>query len=239
MVVGCLSPDFEYFLRLAPRSNFGHTWLGVLISDLPLSLIMLWLYQSYARPGLYKAAPGLFPFREESLKERFAIGGWKQLMLIVASILLGAVTHIFWDSFTHNGSWPYAHLAWLGVTVPLPFRPMEVYDVLQYASSLVGVVILFVLWGRWLGVRGRRDAPAISGVGIVLIVVAVFAAIVRAVVAMYLPWQGHVIFVSVTVVTFMTVLWFEVVLAGVIHTRRMDAERRWNREGDRAPSGGL
>ena len=197
---------------------------------------MLWLYQSYARSGLYKAAPRFFPFRDESLKERFAVGGWKQLMLIVASILSGAVTHIFWDSFTHNHFWPYAHMAWLRVSVPLPIpHGIEVYGLLQYVSSVVGMVILFVLWARWIGARGQRDVPAISGVGIALVAGAVFAAIVRGAVAMYLPRHGRIILVSEIVVTFMTVLWFEVVIAGVVITRRVGAERR----GNEALSGGL
>src|SRR5579875_1686228 len=43
LVVGCLSPDFEYFLRGEARGSFGHTLTGLIVLDLPLSLLVLWL----------------------------------------------------------------------------------------------------------------------------------------------------------------------------------------------------
>ena len=222
MVVGSLSPDFEFFLRLAPHTEFGHTWLGILALDLPLSLIILWLYQSYLRPGLYAVAPRLFPFREESLKERPAFRGLKQLMLIVVSILLGALTHILWDSFTHDNMWPYAHIAWLRIGVHLPLhRYMQIDDILQYLSSAAGMVILFVLWARWIRTAGRRAVPAFRELWIALVIVAIFAALLRAEVGIR-AWQGHITITSECVVTFITVLWIQLVIAGMVYKHRAD-----------------
>jgi Domain of unknown function (DUF4184) len=220
MVVGSLSPDFEFFLRLAPHSGFGHTWAGALVLDLPLSLIALWLFQSYLRPGLYAVAPRLFPFREESLKEKPAFGGLKQLMLIAVSILLGAFTHILWDSFTHDNMWPYAHIAWLHIRVQLPFhRSMQIFDVLQYVSSAAGMVILFVLWARWIRTGGRRAIPAFRELWIALVVVALFGAVLRTEFGIR-AWQGHSTITAEAVATFLTVLWIELLIAGMVYTHR-------------------
>lgn len=222
MVVGSLSPDFEFFLRLAPGTDFGHSWLGSLVLDLPLSLIVLWLYQSYLRQGLYAVAPCLFPFREESLKEKPLFRGLKQLMLIVVSILLGTLTHILWDSFTHDNMWPYAHIAWLRIGVRLPLhRYMQIDDVLQYLSSAVGMVILFVLWARWIRASQRRVVPAFRELGVALIAIALFAALLRAEIGIR-AWQGHITIISETVVTFITALWIQLLIAGMVYKHRTD-----------------
>jgi Domain of unknown function (DUF4184) len=223
MVVGSLSPDFEFFLRLAPGTDFGHSWLGILVLDLPLSLIVLWLYQSYLRHGLYAVAPRLFPFREETLKERPAFHGWKQLMLILVSILLGALTHILWDSFTHDNMWPYAHIAWLRIGVHLPLHHyMQIDDVLQYLSSAVGVAILFMLWARWIRTAPRpvpQPAAAFRELWIALIIMAAFAALLRAEIGIR-NWQGHITIISETVVTFITALWIQLLIAGMVYRHR-------------------
>src|SRR5262245_60819187 len=72
-VVGCLSPDFEYFLRLVPRGSFGHTLPGVFLLGLPLSLAVLWLFQRYVADALVAVAPRLFPLRQDSVEKMFTL----------------------------------------------------------------------------------------------------------------------------------------------------------------------
>jgi hypothetical protein len=212
MVVGCLSPDFEYFLRLAPQGDFGHTWLGVLAADLPLSLLVLWLYQSYFKTGLYAVAPGLFPFREEERKARPVAHGLWQWAIVVVSILLGAATHLAWDSFTHKHSWPYDHIAFLRMHVPVAFWRADVCNVLQAFSSVAGVAVLFVLWARWVGAERRPGVPAVTRLGAVLVAVALVIGILRAVAMAHL--FGKLILTILGVVTFLTTLLLMVCLVG-------------------------
>jgi Domain of unknown function (DUF4184) len=212
MVVGCLSPDFEYFLRLAPQGSFGHTWLGVLVADLPLSLLVLWLYQSYLRAGLYAVAPGLFPFREAERKAEPVARGLMQWVIVVASILLGAATHIVWDSFTHKHSWPYDHIAFLRVHVPLTIWRADICNVLQVASSVAGMVVLLVMWARWVGAARRPGVPTVRRLGVVLAALALLIAVLRAVTMAYL--FGKLILTIIGVVTFLTTLLLFVGLVG-------------------------
>ena len=77
---------------------------------------------------------------------------------VVASILLGAATHVAWDSFTHAGgrlveAIPFLQQTWFRVgRVPFP-----AFRVIQHASTLLGLLAVW-LWIR----RGLRapDAPA-------------------------------------------------------------------------------
>ena len=213
MVAGCLSPDFEYFLWLAPHGGFGHTWLGVVVADLPLSLLALWLYQSYLKAGVYAVAPGLFPFREEELKTKPVARGLWEWAVTVASILLGATTHIVWDSFTHERFWPYAHIAFLRARVPLPFgRVTSVCNVLQYVSSAAGMAVLLVLWARWVEAMGRPGVPAVRRLGVVLAAAAFLVAILRVGAVAHL--FGRLTLTAIGVVTFLTMLVLFVGLIG-------------------------
>jgi hypothetical protein len=212
MVVGSLSPDFEYFLRLAPQGIFGHTWLGVLMADLPLSLLVLWLYQSYLKAGLYAVAPGLFPFREAERKARPVARGLMHWVIVVASILLGAATHIVWDSFTHKDSWPYEHIAFLRVHVPPSIWRADICNVLQVASSLAGMVVLLAMWARWVGTARRPGVPTVRGLGVVLAAMALLIAVLRAVAMANL--FGKLVLTIIGVVTFLTMLLLLVGLAG-------------------------
>jgi hypothetical protein len=219
MVVGSLSPDFEYFFRLAPQGSFGHSWLGVLVADLPLSLLVLWLYQSCLKAGLYAAAPGLFPFREDERKARPVARGWMQWAIVAASVLLGAATHLVWDSFTHKHSWPYEHIALLRVHVSLIVWRADLCDVLQVASSVAGVCVLFVLWAGWIKAARRPGVPAVSRAGVVSAAAAILIAILR---TATVHFSGKLTLTIIAVVTFLTVL---LLLVGL-----MGAWQRWARE---------
>jgi hypothetical protein len=75
--------------------------------------------------------------------------------LVVASIVLGGVTHVVWDAFTHTDRWG-THL--------IPFLdertgPFFNADIAHWTGSIVGLAII-ALWGiRWLR---RQDAAALD-----------------------------------------------------------------------------
>jgi hypothetical protein len=218
MVVGCLSPDFEYFFRLAPGGGYGHTWLGVLVMDLPLSLLVLWFYEGYGKVGLYTIAPGLFPFREEELEARPVARGLSQWMVVIVSILLGATTHIVWDSFTHNHFWPYTHIAFLRASLPTLFgHEFRMYGFLQFASSVVGMVVLFAMWVKWIGNMKEPGVPMVRRLGIVLLGVAVLAGILRTIAIRHTA--GRLSITADGVVTFFTAILLLIGLVGLWRRR--------------------
>ena len=44
LIIGSMSPDFEYILRLTPTSRIGHTFHGLFLFCLPVGLILNLLY---------------------------------------------------------------------------------------------------------------------------------------------------------------------------------------------------
>lgn len=162
VVIGCMVPDFEYFVRLAPRAGGGHTFshtsLGLFAIDLPLGAAIFWLFHRYAKKSLWRWLPKAIRQRIEPGPGMSPFKGAAQSILVLASIFIGAVTHILWDSFTHASFWPYRHLRFLSYTVLLPAGgSISVDRLLQAASSVLGTAALLI----WIALYLKR-APIIS-----------------------------------------------------------------------------
>ncbi|HKN19997.1 MAG TPA: DUF4184 family protein [Terracidiphilus sp.] len=156
LVIGCMAPDFEYFLHFAPGGGFGHTLAGVFLFDLPAAFIVLWLFHVYAKDPLYAWLPGSVRRRIRLGPAALPVRNIAQLALVLLSILVGVATHILWDSFTHPNYWPYRHWQFLHRTAELPlYGPMGYVRVLQYGSTVFGAAVLLLWFWSWF----RRTTP--------------------------------------------------------------------------------
>jgi hypothetical protein len=153
LVIGSLAPDLPYYLPL-PQWYATHTALAVGTSDLLLGLLAWAIWQGLLAGPALATAPAplrarLARFRP-GLRDRLATG--RQLLLLVAALVLGAATHVLWDEFTHPRRWGPEHLPALAAN----WGPLPGHRWLQYASSVVGVAVLLVWSIRWW----RRTPPA-------------------------------------------------------------------------------
>ena len=73
------------------------------------------------------------------------------MLLLIVSLWIGAATHVLWDEFTHVHRFGYRHLAWLAQT----HGPMDGYRWAQYASGLVGALVIALALLHWW-----RSAPS-------------------------------------------------------------------------------
>lgn len=220
LVVGCLSPDFEYFLRLAAKGSAGHTISGLFWFDLPLSLIVLWLWRRYFARTVRTLAPGLFPIDNAYLDETPLGVSPKDFAFICIAVLIGATTHVVWDSFTHPVFWPYRHFPLLRETVHLGPLRIPVYKAFQHGSTAIGMSILVVLWARWSREKARRDVPAIRPVGWIILNFTLVLAALRVTVESVVSHVslGSGLLISGFIVTWITALWISLVLFGWLQT---------------------
>jgi hypothetical protein len=231
LVIGCMAPDFEYFLHFAPEGGFGHTLAGVFLFDLPAAFIVLWLFHVYAKDPLYTWLP-------ESVRRRIQLGpaalpirNIAQFALVLLAILIGIATHILWDSFTHPDFWPYQHWQFLHRKVDLPlYGPMEYLRVIQHSSTVFGAAALLLWFWLWF----RRTAPiepetASSslknhrGALVVICIAALIAAVLRGLV---LPEfvspddnPGRKELIARAIITTIDIFWLGVVVYGVWRAR--------------------
>ena len=149
-------PDFEYFLRFAPRGGFGHRVPGVFLFDIPAAIIALWLFHAYAKEPLYNWLPESIQARIQLGPSALPVRNFAQLMLLLISILIGVATHLLWDSFTHPGFWPYQHWQFLHRTVQLPVvGTLRYLRVIQHVSTFIGAAVLALWFRHWF----RRTPP--------------------------------------------------------------------------------
>ena len=69
LVVGSLTPDFEYFLRMRIESNYSHTLSGLFWFDLPLGILLTFIFHNIVRDNLYDNLPFIFSSRLIKFKE--------------------------------------------------------------------------------------------------------------------------------------------------------------------------
>lgn len=60
LIIGSLTPDFEYFIRMKLSSEYSHTISGVFLFDLPLGIILTFLFHGIVRNKLIDNLPRFF-----------------------------------------------------------------------------------------------------------------------------------------------------------------------------------
>jgi hypothetical protein len=155
-----MAPDFEYFLHVPHSIRFAHTVLGVFVFCLPVGLVVLWLFHHLLKDPLLTLAPYGFQHCIAIRKVAFRWGPPSRFARILASLLVGTLSHLFWDGFTHSAGWAAHRIPLLKATLfSISGRPIPLCNVLQHVSTLVGLAILAVAGIRWY-------RPAALGCGV-------------------------------------------------------------------------
>ena len=151
LMIGSMAPDFGYFFSHEASRPLTHSFTGLFVFSLPVGLAV-WLFYVAL---LEKATITLLTDRWHT---RFAHTDAITPSLIgraAIAILLGAVTHLLWDSFTHRGTFASDAIpALLGPTPGAHWLP--IYHLLHGLSSIVGLVIL----ARWANHLHRQPAKS-------------------------------------------------------------------------------
>ncbi|MFF9061467.1 DUF4184 family protein [Streptomyces sp. NPDC101213] len=164
LVAGSFAPDMTYYAAgvLSGAMEFGdvtHSFPGVLTVDVLLAwaLVGSWLL---VREPLVALLPRARQGRVAVLTRCGAPRARVRPPTVVwwyASAVLGALTHVVWDAFTHLDRWGMRVFPVLGETV----AGSPLYWYLQYGGSAVAAVVIagFVL-------RALRRTPAGEPLGV-------------------------------------------------------------------------
>jgi hypothetical protein len=158
LVVGSMSPDFLYFINLAPHGQFGHTLAGVFLFCLPLGMLVLWLFHTLMKWPLLSLCPQALQERLIGLAEGFTFRSMSRQLSIVFSLLIGASTHLLWDGFTHEYGWAVSRLSFLSWSViEIGARSIPVFKLLQHISTVIGGVVLLYCFLHWMWRAPREE----------------------------------------------------------------------------------
>jgi len=150
LVVGSMVPDVLYFVPLGDNRALSHSLRGVVTLDLLLGVVSVALWWVVAAPVARDVAPRWVRARVP----RTARPGAGALAWTVPCLVLGALTHLGWDAFTHVNGW--AVLRWPVLTDEVVLG-LPAYKMAQYGSGVVGIVVV-----AWWGLRQLGGAPPVQ-----------------------------------------------------------------------------
>jgi hypothetical protein len=153
LVIGSLVPDAAYYSPMPEHfKQNSHTLFGTFSSSLPLG-ICVWLIFYWLAPSAVFLLPS--PHREAiapQLKPRLA--SIPQALGVALAVVIGAWSHVLWDSFTHVRGWFVKHISLL--QKPLFGNSLPVYKGLQFFSSALGLCALFYAYNKWIKTSGYQ-----------------------------------------------------------------------------------
>ncbi len=150
-LAGAMAPDLQYFL-LADTTYRGisHSWPGLFTVCLPLGIVFAFAFHrlfkrqfiaNLPRP-LDRALSGLAvsEFRPATLRE------W---LVLIYSMLIGALSHFFWDSFTHFDGELAQRIPWL--LEQSTFLGLTRHNTrwVQHVSSALGALAVVIGVWKW------------------------------------------------------------------------------------------
>ena len=143
LVIGSITPDFEYFIRMKGLSVYSHTLSGLLWFDIPVGFLLAFIYHSVIRDALFSNLPGVFQTR----LSQFSKFDWPEylktnLIIVIISLLIGAASHLFWDSFTHGNGYFIQFFPILNHEIMLFGITKPLYNICQHLSTIVGGLVV-------------------------------------------------------------------------------------------------
>jgi hypothetical protein len=231
LIIGSIVPDLPYFVPDRWSINAfseTHTLFGTFSVCLPLGMSVLIAILLLREPLTVLLGPRERWVCLRSL-ERFQAQPlhWPLAML---SILIGSWTHLVWDSFTHERGWTAARIEALSAPVSLFGWDTATSHVLQYVSSVFGLVVM-LWWSRRLLQRVPKtvatDPARPRGSALILVMVTFFSLFIgvsRAVLAWHAASYYHLGYLLLT----RTIGWFALLYlaAGLVTvlSRRLEPE---------------
>lgn len=162
LVAGAVAPDLLYFgpvYRFATQEIDGnltltltHKFSSAFSLDPLLGLLLLVVFNLVIKRPLLALAPSPLAGRLPSPRTPLRLPAPTALLWTVVSVVVGALTHVLWDSFTHgDGFFVRQFPGFFGAEVTAAW---DVNRILQYVSTVGGCLILAI----WLYLWYRRTS---------------------------------------------------------------------------------
>ncbi len=159
MVIGSMVPDFGWFMPWRPARFETHSTLSLFTFALPVGLATFWIFQRLLKAPLMEVLPNAAYSRWRPFAAPADYSSPRQWLLAACGVLAGAVTHLVWDAFTHEGARGVRLLPVLDESmVQLGRHHLMGARLMQDASSLLGLIVVLVI--MLYGLRG--GAPQAS-----------------------------------------------------------------------------
>ena len=158
LVIGSITPDLHYFFPLQPERVVTHSLAALFWYCLPFGLVLYVAFHTLLKTPLLMLWPRAVSRRLLAFSSRWPQASW---LAVAVALLIGAISHLGWDAFTHGDSrigraWPVLRT----VIFRIGDDPTRLYDLLQYLGAALGVGLLAWWSWRWLRAATPRRLDA-------------------------------------------------------------------------------
>jgi hypothetical protein len=223
LVIGSIAPDLPYYIpaRFNRLMQDTHTALGTLYLDIPIGFAVLLV-------GFWLRGPltALMTTRARALclrsLERFK-NEPRHWLLSVLAIYVGAWTHLAWDSFTHDTGWVVKRVSALSAPITIGGYTGTMCHILQYVSSVAGLVILAIWYFRLTAPAAESSNPPVVspfGRALLLLLVSLAATAIGVFISVRAALIGHSNYHVIYLLLTRSIAWFGMLylLAGLFVT---------------------
>ena len=159
-VIGSMVPDFSLLLPWRLARFETHSIIGLGTFCLPVGMATYWLFQWLIKPAVLELLPDGAYLRSRPNAMPADFFNVRQWLVASAGVLAGAVTHLAWDDFTHEGARGVRMFPMLDDSVgAIGGHHLMAFKVMQLASSLVGILLVLWLLVRALRIRAQQPVP--------------------------------------------------------------------------------
>ena len=158
-VIGAMVPDFRVFFPGMERVE-THAAVALLTFCLPAGLVTYWAFERLIKTPVMELLPEgpyarWLPFAAEG-----DIRSPRQWLLAAAGVLAGALTHLIWDGFTHDGGRGVRMFPALDESIfDIGHRHIPAVYLLQDLGSVVGLAAVLAMLGYALRAGTQPRVP--------------------------------------------------------------------------------
>ncbi len=148
LVIGSIAPDLPLFAPGFVDYRATHSIVGAVTTDALLGLALFAAWHLVFAPALVDALPTAVRQKVRAIVAsgvRARPAGLPRWLWVYVSLVIGAVTHVVWDAFTHEGRWGVDRVPWLADT----HGPLSGSAYAQHASTLAGAAVTAWWIRRW------------------------------------------------------------------------------------------
>jgi hypothetical protein len=158
-MIGTMVPDFGFLFPGHLTRAQTHSALALLEFCLPMGLVAWVIFQALVKPAWGAVLPDGWRVRLLAEHPTARLNQWRIWWYAACAILVGALTHLVWDGFTHEDGRGVRMLPFLEDTGPdIAGHVLPLYRWLQHSSSVAGLVA--VLWAARQWTRAADVASA-------------------------------------------------------------------------------
>jgi heme A synthase len=124
---------------------YSHAISGVFLFCLPVGLILLLVMHKIWKPAVASLLSS-DSYVSQELHKSFKFWPLGRLGMVCLAIVIGAFTHLLWDSFTHSYGWMVEHWPALRTSINLGNGiSLSLFRLLQHISTIIGISVLVAL----------------------------------------------------------------------------------------------